>query len=432
MQSGTKQLRNAGIAVAFAAAVIAAYCLGSFRGKQETGATARRVLYYVDPMHPDYKADKPGIAPDCGMPLVPVYADGVARKAAPSRLLPSGAVSIDTVSQQLAGIRLASVETGNTTRTIHAAGRVVAEDTRVYHVNSGVDGFIRETFGDAVGTLVAKDQKLATYYAPDFLAAASGFLAANERVPGAVTSEGVRSIQNYTDRLRNLGMSDVQVRRIAATRQLPESIEVLAPAAGVILARDVSPGQHFSHDTQFYEIADLKRVWVVAEVFQQDEPYLRPGALAEITVRGDGRRLQAHITDSLPQSEAVAGTVKLRLEVDNPKLLLRPDMVVDVNLPVHVPRTLAVPNDAVINAGTHARVYVEHGNGIFEPREVETGWRTEDSVEILKGLAPGERVVVASTFLVDSESRLKSLQPVAGADAASSSEASEQTMAARP
>ncbi|MBV8572777.1 MAG: efflux RND transporter periplasmic adaptor subunit, partial [Acidobacteriaceae bacterium] len=192
------------------------------------------------------------------------------------------------------------------------------------------------------------------------------------------------------------------------------------------------PGQHFSHDTQFYEIADLKRVWVVAEVFQQDEPYLRPGALAEITVRADGRRLQAHIADSLPQSEAVAGTVKLRLEVDNPKLLLRPDMVVDVNLPVHVPRTLAVPNDAVINAGTHARVYVEHGNGIFEPREVETGWRTEDSVEILKGLAPGERVVVASTFLVDSESRLKSLQPVAGADAASSSEASEQTMAARP
>jgi len=269
--------------------------------------------------------------------------------------------------------------------------------------------------------LVKKDQKLASYYSPDFLAVASGFLAANERVPGAVgndgnrtmpfpgtlSKQGVSSMQGYTDRLRNLGMSDVQIKRIADSRQLPESIDIVAPADGFIVARNISPGQHFDHEMEFYRLADLSRVWVVAEIYEQEAPYLRPGGLAQIQLKDEGRKLPGRITDSLPQSEAGGGTVKLRLEVDNPKFLLRPDMVVDVELPIRLPPAVTVPLDAVVDSGARARVYIERGEGIFEPREVETGWRFGERVEILRGVRLGERVVVEATFLVDSESRLK-------------------------
>ena len=404
-------MRIISLAILFIATVALAYRLGPHHQTSQTEGieTKRHVLYYVDPMHPSYKSDKPGTAPDCGMQLEPVYA-GKTENATPSSESTGhsgGAVSIDEATQQLVGIRLAMVEKSAGARTIRAVGRVLPEDTRVYAINSGVDGFIRETGGDSVGTVVAKDQKLAAYYAPDFIAAASGFLAANERVPGAVTNEGARSIQNYTDRLRNLGMSDLQIKRVAATRQLPENIDIITPVSGVILARNVSPGQHFGRDMTFYQIADLSRVWVEAEIYEQDAPYLHPGGPAQVILRDDGRRLPARIADSLPQSNLGSGTVELRLEVNNPRTILRPQMKVDVELPVRLTPAVTVPLDAVIDSGAHTRVYVEHGGGVFEPREVQTGQRTSDTVEILKGVQPGERVVAASTFLVDSESRLK-------------------------
>ena len=417
-------MKRTSLAIAVVAAIAASYGIGRYNSHSQSGnQTGRHVLYYVDPMHPSYKSDKPGIAPDCGMRLVPVFAEdlGNAQPSSPLAQLPTGAVAIDAATQRLMGIRVAAVEKSGATRTVRVIGRVVPEDTRVYRINSGLDGFIRETYNDSVGMLVKKDQKLASYYSPDILAVASGFLAASERVPGAVgndgnrtmpfpgtlSKQGVSSMQGYTDRLRNLGMSDVQIKRMADLRQLPESIDIVAPADGFIVARNISPGQHFDHEMEFYRLADLSRVWVVAEIYEQEAPYLRPGGLAQIHFKDEGRNLPGRITDSLPQSEAGGGTVKLRLEVDNPKFLLRPEMVVDVELPIRLPPAVTVPLDAVVDSGARARVYVEHGEGIFEPREVETGWRFGERVEILRGVRPGERVVVEATFLVDSESRLK-------------------------
>ncbi len=362
------------------------------------------------------------IAPDCGMQLVPVYEDGNTHPLSTVGQMPAGTVTIDGNSQRLLGIRVAAVHSGSATRITHVVGRVSPEDTRIYSINSGMDGFIRETYNDSVGSLVKKDQKLAAYYAPDILAAASGFLAASERVPGyvgkdgarftpdfggPVAKEGVRSIQGYTDHLRNLGMSDEQIKRIAETRELPNGVDIVSPADGFILTRNISPGQHFDHMLEFYRIADLSRVWVIAEVYEDEAQYLRPGSTAQITLRDQGRRLSARVTDSLPQSEPGGGTAKIRLEVDNPGYLLRPDMVVDVELPVRMSAAITVPMDAVVDSGEHARVYVKHGEGAFEAREVETGRRVGKQVEILRGVKAGERVVISATFLVDSESRLK-------------------------
>jgi membrane fusion protein, copper/silver efflux system len=403
-------MRRMSLAIAVVAAIAASYGLGRYHTLSQTGSkVGRHILYYVDPMHPSYKSDKPGIAPDCGMQLVPVFSDDVGNvpPSSPQSQLPAGAVSIDGATQRLMGIRVAPVEKSDATRTMRVVGRVVPEDTRIYSINSGLDGFIRETYDDSVGKLVKKNQKLATYYSPDFLAAASGFLAASERVTGSVAKEGARSIQNYTDRLRNLGMSDLQIKQMSDSRQLPESIDVVAPADGFILARNISPGQHFDHDMVFYRIADLGKVWVVAEVTEQEVSYLRPGGPAQITLAGEGRQLSARVTDSLPQSAAGGGTVKVRLEVNNPAFSLRPEMLVDVELPVRLSSAVTVPLDALVDSGERARVYVEHGEGIFEPREVKTGWRFGERVEIVQGVKPGERVVVGATFLVDSESRLK-------------------------
>jgi Cu(I)/Ag(I) efflux system membrane fusion protein len=422
-------MRRISLATGVLVAIAVAYGLGQRHpGSHTSNGAGRHVIYYVDPMHPSYKSDKPGTAPDCGMPLKAVYSDdnGNAPTSPAQAQLPAGAVGIDGATQRLLGIRLAAVEKGGGTRTIRVVGRVIPEDTRVYTINAGADGFIRETYNDSVGMPVKKDQKLATFYGPEVLAPASGFLAANLRVPGANGSDGNRtmpfpgalskqgssSLQGYTDRLRNLGMSDVQIQRMAESGQLPESIDVVAPAAGFILSRSITAGQHFEHHNEFYRIADLSRIWVVAEVYEEGARYLRPGGVARIALRDEGRRFSARVADSLPQSEAGGGTVKLRLEVDNPAFMLRPEMLVNVEIPIGLPPAVTVPLDALVDSGARARVYVETSEGVFEPREVETGWRFGDRAEILRGVSPGEQVVVAATFLVDSESRMRAPAPL--------------------
>lgn len=412
-------------ALVIALLMILCYVAGwQHTARHATASTnARHVLYYVDPMDSTYRSDKPGIAP-CGMPLEPVYADE-ASNAPPSALapLPTGAVSIDASVQRLMGIELATVERSGAPLVIRVPGRVVPEDTRVYRVNSGLDGFIRETYNDSVGVMVKKDQRLATSYGADFLAVTSGFLAATERVPGAngkdgnrtipfpgaVSKQGVSSIQGYTDRLRNLGMSDVQIKQIAESGKIPESVDVVAPADGFILARNITPGQHFDRGMEFYRIADLSRVWILADIFGSEAQTFRPGAVARVTLSGQGKIFTARVSNVLPQVDAATRTLKLRLEADNPGFALRPDMFVDVELPVAMPAGLTIPVDAVIDSGLEQRVYVERGSGVFEPRQVQTGWRSGDRVAIVHGLVEGERVVAAGTFLVDSESRLRSV-----------------------
>ena len=388
-------------------------------------AQARRVLYWVDPMHPDYKSDHAGIAPDCGMQLEPVYADDAGGPTPASMPeLPAGAVSIDGAMQQLVGIRMAKVEKTDSARKVRVLGRVVPEDTRVYRIDAGTEGYIRETLNDSVGTLVKKDQKLASCYGPEYLSVASGFLAAvagmpgstgkdgnrTMAYPGALSKTGLSSLQGYTDRLRNLGMSEYQIKEMAEARQLPSSVDLVSPATGFILSRNITPGQHFDRGMEFYRIADLDRVWIVADVFGGEAQNVRPGTIARATLSNQGKAFTARVTDVLPQVDPATRTLKLRLEAENPGFFLRPDMFVDLELPISTVAALTVPVDAVIDSGVEQRVFVERATGVFEPREVRTGRHLGDRVEIVAGLNEGESVVASGTFLVDSESRLKGVQ----------------------
>jgi Cu(I)/Ag(I) efflux system membrane fusion protein len=392
------------------AALLLGFVLGHLRAPATAGS--REPLYYVDPMHPAYKSDKPGIAPDCGMQLVPVYADDLGKALSANADSKASGVKIDSGAQQLYGIRVTSVENTSGSRTVRVPGKVVADETRVFRVNVGTDGYIKTTDHDAIGDRVKKDQHLAVIYSPEFLTLIGGYLSANERTqaetsrdPGA--AQNAAGAQARADRLRNLGMSDSQIDELGKSRHIPEDVYVVSPVDGIVMSRNISAGQRFERFTEFYRIADLSHIWILAEVFGADAQAFRPGTVATISIPDTGQTLRARVTNVLPEVDPATRTMRVRLEADNPGFVLRPDMFVNVELPVSLASGLTVPVDALLDSGVTKRVFVESGDGYFEPREVVTGWRANDRVQIVHGVQEGERVVSAGTFLVDSESRIQ-------------------------
>jgi Cu(I)/Ag(I) efflux system membrane fusion protein len=375
----------------------------------------RRILYYQDPMHPAYKSDKPGIAPDCGMRLVPVYADSESESRDSGALPSTGSVHVTTQQQRTIGLETETVTPTADVHTLRVLGRVAIDETRVYPLAAAGDGWVRKAGEIVVGSIVQKDEVLATFYSRDFLTAQQTYLYALDTLDRfkneseeqlKLTGAQVRASE---ENLESLGMSKTQLREVARTRQIATDIEFRSPVAGVVVARNAYSGLRFNRGEELFRIADIHRIWIIADVFENDARLLR--AARSATVRYQDRQLPARFSDTLPQFDPVSRALKVRLETDNPGLLLRPDMFVDVDVQVALPKGIAVPVDAVIDSGLRKTVYVETADGGFTPRPVETGWRMGDTVEITKGLKPGERIVVAGNFLLDSESRMKFNRP---------------------
>lgn len=370
-----------------------------------------KVLYYVDPMNPALKSDKPGVAP-CGMPLEAVYADGSTDTSG----MPPGTVHVSPEQQQLIGVKVATVEKTSWNHPIRVLGRVVPDENRIYRINSATDGWVKTVLPVTTGSLVRKDEMLATFYSPEFFPAIKAFLygmrslerfeSSGQETQGQIDLTNA-NIDNYRVSLRNLGMSEQQIDEIRRTHQGTDSIEIHAPGAGFIIARNISLGQRFERGAELYRIADLSHVWILADVFENESEYFRPGIIAHVMLPNQRREFHARVSTILPQFDAASRTLKVRLEVENPDFQLRPDMFVDVDLPVTFPRAIAVPVDAVRYSGLKKTVLIDLGKGFFEPRDVETGWRFGERVEIVRGLMSGERIVVSGNFLIDSESRIK-------------------------
>ncbi len=375
-------------------------------------AGERRVLYWVDPMHPAYKSDKPGIAPDCGMQLEPVYADGVGPSAAASNL-PPGTVSVTPEQQQLIGVRIEPVSNQAGSRTVRLLGRVVPDEEHTYRVTAGADGFIDKVFANPTGTMVKKGDRLATFNSPDIVAAEQTFLQGVYIAPGnrnEYANESDWRVQTgriAANRLRALGVSEAQVQKMLTTRTIVETIDIAAPADGWVLTRNISSGQRCEKGAELYRIADLSRVWILADVFESEARYFRPGVMAAVRLPGDSKPLNARVSEALPQFDPNTRTMKVRLELANPGLRLRPEMFVDIEIAVKNPSGLSIPMEALIDSGLTKRVFVDLGNGYFEPRAVEVGQRMGGQVQIRKGLNADERIVTSGSFLIDSESRLK-------------------------
>jgi RND family efflux transporter MFP subunit len=395
--------------------LLAAFAAGAFLSAPAApaGRAERQILYWHDPMHPEYRSDTPGIAPDCGMQLEPVYADGAPDDRPARTDLPAGTVRINAEKQQLIGVRTDVVQQSAAGQTVRTLGRVVADERRIYRINAFTSGWIRRTHPNSVGSLVRRDEPLASFYAREFLAAQQSYfyaLDALDRRTGTSEPQMIATraqVQGAADSLQALGMSDIQVAELAKTRQATQEIDIRSPAAGFILVRNVTPGQRVEGGQELFVIADLSRVWVLADMFQHEAGFIQPGQAARVSLPLQSREFRGRVSEILPQFDPTTRTLKVRVEVDNPDYALRPDMFVDVHFPLNLPPALTVPSDAVLDSGLRKTVFIDLGDGYFEPRAVDTGWRFGDRVQITRGLMPGERVVTSGNFLIDSESRLK-------------------------
>ena len=200
-------------------------------------------------------------------------------------------------------------------------------------------------------------------------------------------------------------MTDAQIAELERTHKLVSSYQIASPVAGFVLARNLAPAQRFDKGFEFYRIADLSAVWVVADVFENDARLLH--SVSSTSVRYLGRNFPTRMSKVLPQFDPSTRALKVRLEVANPDFALRPDMFVDVEFKVNLHEAMTVPVDAVLDSGRRKTVFVDRGNGYFEPRKIETGARLGDRVIVTEGLDPGERIVVSGNFLIDSESRFQ-------------------------
>ena len=388
-------------------------------GSDAAHASAHAATVYTCPMHPDYRSGRPGDCPICSMPLEAVRAGATGGEAA-ALALPHGTVQVSPERQQAIGVRLGVVSRLPATRLLRTTGRVVPDENRTYPIVAAVSGWIRNVESVTTGDAVKRDQVLASFVAPEveFKSAQQSYytgleafyrMAVAQPQPQGQSHASARgeAIDRMADMLRNMGVSNSQLREMGKRRDLVQDIRVESPVNGVVLKRNVSPGLRFDRGFEFYRIADLTRVWILADVYRHQLPFIRRGASARISTPGESRAVSATVSPSDPIFDEATLTLRVRLEASNPQRALKPGMFVDVEFPVDLPATLVVPADAIVDSGLRKTVFVDRGNGSFEPRLVETGSRVGDDVEVTKGLEPGERIVVSGTFFIDSESRMK-------------------------
>jgi len=207
--------------------------------------------------------------------------------------------------------------------------------------------------------------------------------------------------------LMNLGVDETQLRELAQEGKYVPNIQVRSPVTGLVIDRGISPLEKVFRGTECFRVADLSRVWILADVFNIDAKYIQPGMRALVSFPRQNEAVEAMVSDIFPEFDAPSRTLKVRLEMDNPQMKFRPDMFVDVDFLIPLPPAITVPAGAVLDSGRRKIVFISLDEGYFEPREVVTGWRFGDRVEIVKGLAPGEKIVISGNFLIDSESRMK-------------------------
>jgi RND family efflux transporter MFP subunit len=380
------------------------------RGAPTIPSKERKILYWYDPMHPQYKADKPGKAPDCGMDLVPKYADEQPASMAP------GSVMISAEKQQLIGVRTAQVKRENLLRDVHTTGQVTADETRIAHVHVKVNGFIDKVFVDYIGQLVNQGQPLFTLYSPDLVSTQEEYLIAKRgektlgSSPFAEIAQGSQSLlHSARERLKLWDINDAQIKKLDESGQVQRTMTFYSPVTGVVTDRKAFPNTSVNPDTELYTVADLSTVWVNADIFEYEVPFVKVGQHAEMQLSYyPGKMWSGRVSFIYPTVDPATRTVKVRLDFANPNFQLKPQMFADVLLQVNYGNQIVVPQEAVLDSGKEQTVFVAHEGGYFEPRKITTGAKLDGTVVVLSGLKTGETIVTSGNFLIDSESRLES------------------------
>lgn len=366
-------------------------------------------VYWKAPMDPSYVREEPGKSP-MGMDLVP-ECPGAATD------IPEGAVLIDAATVQNIGVRTMSVERRDLARSVRAVGRVAYDERRVAHVHTKVQGWVENLSVDFVGQEVKRGQPLLEIYSPELVATQEELLLAaryrdsTEDSPFEDVRGGGESLFSATK--RRLALWDIperDIKRLLDTGEVKRTLTLYAPVSGFITKLGVRSGMEVQPNASLYTIADLSTVWVLADVYEYELPWLALGQMATVELSYlPGDLMEGKLTYIAPFLNPKTRTAEVRLELDNTDGKLKPDMFGNaVVAGAPRPNSLAIPTDAVIRSGKRTIVVVALGEGRFEPRDIELGLDSGDGwLEVLSGLSDGEDVVVASQFLIDSESNLQ-------------------------
>jgi Cu(I)/Ag(I) efflux system membrane fusion protein len=365
------------------------------------------------PMHPEIRRDAPGSCPICKMDLVPVEKT----PAAPAPTTTPPPLHLDAERAKLLGLRATPAVRAPLAGTLRTTGRVAFDERRVHKVTPRFEGYVEKLYADFTGKAVRKGEPLVALYAPEVFATQEELLLA-ERGRQALAEAGLpQAAKAARERLLRWGLAEEDVAAIEQRGEPQRAVVLRAPISGVVTQKSVVAGARVGPDAPLFEIADLSQVWILADVYEADLPRVSVGQKATVRLSyWPGRAWVGRVSYLFPTLDEKSRTARVRIVVDNPKGELKPEMFADVELESASRRALVVPDDAVIDAGTHAVVFVVRpgragagaGDRELAPREVELGARAGGKVEIRRGLAEGDEVALGASFLLDSETRLRS------------------------
>ncbi len=405
------------------------------------GGTAKTqaVRKYHCPMHPTYVSDKPGDCPICGMKLVPIEpADPTPkanqesgdhrghREAGQSTVEQIGEmgeasaapgyspVNLTTERQQLMGITLAQAEQLPLEQSIRTFGRVTYDETKLNHIHTKSEGYIEKLYVNYVGQFVQKGEPVFAIYSPELYATQKEYLLAlrSREQFGDLSSQTsgpkIDLVESARERLALWDIGDEEIMRLEKTREPIRALTIYSPVTGFVTAKTAVEGLRVMPGDTLYDIVDLSSIWVMADVYEVNLPFVRIGQHAEMQLPYEpGKKFWGRVTFINPTLDEKTRTVKARIEFLNPQATLKPEMYGDVLIHGSRGYGVAVPDDAVISTGERNVIFVAKGGGLFEPREVTVGVKVRNLYEIKSGVSVGEQVVTGANFLLDSESKLK-------------------------
>ena len=384
---------------------------GEFFAQGEAKKGERKILYYRNPMNPSITSPVPA-KDEMGMDFVPVYSDEV---APPGGVEGLATVRVGEESLHFAGIQTTPAKREKVTHSVRTVGIVTADERRIRHVHTKISGWIDKLFINFTGEMVGRGKPILSLYSPELLASQEEFLQARETAAKFATSSspdvqklGQELLQSARRRLQLFDVPEGFIAELERTGTPRRTVTLNAPVSGYVLMKGVFEGQQVEPGMELFNVTDLSKVWIEADLYEYETSSVRVGQEASLTLTYDpGVQLRGKVAYVFPYLSPESRTLKVRFDFPNPKLTLKPAMYVDVSLALTTAEGVAIPDSALIDTGIRQVVFVETSPGTFEPRLVKTGIRGEGKVQLLVGVKEGEKVVIRANFLLDSESKLR-------------------------
>lgn len=334
-------------------------------------------------------------------------------------------VEISTEKQQLIGVKISAVSVRPLIKIIRTVGRIEYDEQRIRTVNTKVEGWIEKLYIDYTGRYVKQGEPMAELYSPELLATQEEYLhilkwqgrkGADAQTGSMISRDAEALVEAARKRLQRYDISEEQIRELEQMGKARRTLTIYSPASGYVVQKMALQGMKVMPGEKLFDVADLSTVWVIADVYEYELSAIRVGETASISLSYvPGKEFSSKIDYVYPTLSGETRTARVRFTIPNPGGRLKPQMYSSVEIKISLGNKLAVPGDAVIDTGTRQIVYVDKGEGYFEPREVMLGLRAEGYREVLMGLKAGEKVAASAAFLVDSEAHLKGVKPLEGA-----------------